>query len=233
MHGFTFHCGLGRAARLACLAGAWWPLMACQPTAPSGPSTPVASASGVTRNDRSAQEQLWRANPSPVHGFDVVFEAHGAPGPFASFMANAHYQSFNCNFVTSEWAGTRSQPTKTLPLVVSRLDPNRYQVSFYRDGMMDEDYYGKGVCKWTLTGVTLGLKATGSKDETSYAFDLAEDTWRDGGHEKLYYWAGSYPKMKTQSDVAAGVGGVRSPGDLLPGFGDNVFSITASVKAKP
>jgi hypothetical protein len=35
---------------------------------------------------------------------------------------------------------------------------NKYMGSFYTDQMMDEDYYGLGVCKWTLTIAGVELK---------------------------------------------------------------------------
>ena len=234
MHGIPFPDGYGRAFRLACLAGVWWPLMACQPTAPAGPSPSTASASGADRNDKSAQEHLYRVNPSPKQGFEVVFEVHDAPGPFNDFGGNAHYQSFDCNYVTSEWAGTRSQPTKSMPIEVSRVDATHYRTTFFRDALLDEDYYGKGICHWSLIGVTVGFRATDSAEDTEYAFELSKEAFRDEGKDKQYYWKGRYPRVKRVApDIPASAGGVRKLEELRPGFRENVFFITAQVKAKP
>lgn len=223
-----------RAWRLLGTLCLWGALMACQPTHSAGPAPGTASATGAAKNDKSAQEHLWRVNPLPQEGFEVVFELHDAPGPFAHFGGAAHYQSFNCNFVTSEWAGTRSQPTKMIALAAEQIDATHFRATFYRDGLLDEDYYGKGVCHWDLIGVTVGFMATGAKGETDYAFDLNADAWREGGQDRQYYWRGNYPRKKNSTpDTATGVGGVNKPDDLLPGFRENVFSISATVRAKP
>ncbi|WP_416926658.1 hypothetical protein [Ottowia sp.] len=203
--------------------------MAYQPTTSAEPSTVAANAFGAAKNDKSAQEHLWRANPSPKQGFEVVFELHDAPGPFAGFGGYAHYQSFNCNFVTSEWAGTRSQPTKMIPVAAEQIDTTHYRATFYLDGLLDEDYYGKGVCHWDLIGVTVGFKATGAKGETDYAFDLDKKAWRDGGQDRRYYWKGDYPSLP----IGGGNQGRRDPDGFSADFRSNIFSISATVRAKP
>lgn len=235
MHDFP----LRRRARLACLIAIWGPLMACQPTAPAaGPSAPptaTAQAGDRSKNDKSAQEHLYRLNPSPKQGVDIEFEVHDAPGTFADAMSNANYQSFNCNYVTSEWAGARASPSKMTPLPVTRLDTNRFVVTVYQDGLLDEDYFGTGVCHWELTAVSLGLRATGAADDTAYAVLLGSKDIMPGHTVQQYYWKGSYPRTNTptESGIAPSVSGVSKPDDLLQGFRDNVFSITAKVRTKP
>lgn len=219
-----------RLARLACVVGAVWSLMACQPTAPAGaPGTAAAQSTGAPKNDKSAQEHLYRVNPAPKEGFEVEFEIHDAPGPFAEFGGNAHYQSFNCNYVTSEWAGTRSEPRKMVPLVVSRVDERRYRATFYLDAMNDEDYYGTGVCKWAMTSMALHFSASGAKDDSTYVVSLNKQAWRDGGTATRYYWKGDYPQLPGVPDT--GNTGRDNADDYSPKFRANLFSITARVKA--
>ncbi len=230
MHGFTFHDGLGRAARLACLASAWWPLMACQPTAPSGPSTPVASASGVARNDRSAQEQLWRANPSPSKGMEAAFEIHGSPGPFAEVRGDVAYQATNCNYVTSEWAGARASPSRMMPVSVSRTGTNGFVATVYRDGMQDEDYYGTGVCHWELTSIRVGFSATGAKSDTVYVVHLVGKDIHPGAVITQHFWRGDYPSLP--GAVETSNAGRRDAEGFGPDFRSNLFSIVATLREK-
>lgn len=219
-----------RLARLACVVGTAWSLMACQPTAPAGaPGTAAAQSTGAPKNDKSAQEHLYRVNPAPKEGFEVEFEIHDAPGPFAEFGGNAHYQSFNCNYVTSEWAGTRSEPTKMVPLAGTKLNTNRFVVTAHRDGLLDEDYYGTGVCKWSLIGVTVGFRATGAKEDTDYVVDLGSKEFEPGTMFNQYFWKGDYPRLPGAGDTSNS--GRRDPEGFGPTHRGNLFFISAKVKA--
>lgn len=221
-----------RLARLACVVGAAWSLMACQPTAPAGsPGTAAAQSTGAPKNDKSAQEHLYRVNPAPREGFEVSLQIDDAPGPFASFSGNASYQSFNCNYVTSEWAGTRAAPTKQLPLTVSREGDNRFVVTAYRDALLDEDYFGKGLCKWDMLSVRVGFRATGAQEDTVYVVDLNADKIQPGSVIKRYYWKGGY---KLDLNVPGGsASGQLDPNAFKPELRGDLFSITTQVRAKP
>jgi hypothetical protein len=226
-----------RRVRLAGIVAIWGPLMACQPTAPAAPSTgtptTTAQATAAQKNDKSAQEHLYRLNSSPQHALDIEFEIHDAPGLFADFGSNVHYQSFNCNYVTSEWAGTRGSPSKMVSLPTTQLDKTRFVVTAFRDGLLDEDYYGTGVCQWTLTAVSIGFRATGAKDDTGYAVLLGAKDLNPGTSFRLYYWKGGYPGAKNESGVPVSNSGRRDPEGYSEPFRSNLFSITTKVKAKP
>ncbi|MGS5089895.1 hypothetical protein ACVC7V_25715 [Hydrogenophaga sp. A37] len=220
-----------RLARLACVVGAVWSLMACQPTAPAGsPGTAAAQTTGAPKNDHSAQEHLYRVNPAPKEGFEVEFEIHDAPGPFAEFKGDLAYQSFNCNYVTSEWAGARASPSKAMPVKVSPAGKNRFVVTAYRDGMLDEDYYGKGVCHWDLTSIRVGISATGAKEDTVYVVHLVSKDINTGSVIKQHYWKGDYPRLPGAGDTSNS--GRRDPSEFGPTHRANLFSITASVRGK-
>lgn len=236
MHEFPRH----RLARLACLVALGGPLMACQPTAPAGPptgsSSTTAQATGAQKNDKSEQAHLFRANPSPKQVFEVEFEIHDAPGPLKAVSGGARYsatQAPNCTFVTNAWAGTWGTPFKGLSTPITRAGPNRFVMTVTRDGMLDEDYYGKGVCRWEMGDAVAGFAASEAKEDTIYGVELEGKELMDGATFRRYYWNGSYPRMKNESGVPISAMGVTKPNDLLPGFRDNVFSITATVRAKP
>ncbi len=224
-----------RWVRLACILAVWVPLMACQPTAPPTPPSgaPAANAqtTGAQKNDKSEQAHLFKVNPSPKQVFEVEFEIHDAPGPLNDVSGAASYHAPNCNFVTSEWAGARAVPSKGLAVPMQRLGPNRFVATVNRDGLLDEDYYGKGVCQWAFMELAVGFKATGAKEETNYIVALDDKEVRESTAIRQYYWKGDYPAFP-------GPGGNSSSGDRSPdGFGpthrNNLFSITAKVRIKP
>ena len=233
MHEFPFH----RWGRVACTVAVLGPLMACQPTAPaaqpSGAPAANAQATGAQKNDKSEQAHLFKVNPSPKQVFEVEFEIHDAPGPLNDVSGAASYHAPNCNFVTSAWAGARAVPSKGLAVPMQRLGPNRFVATVNRDGMLDEDYYGKGVCRWVFMSMAVGFSATGSKDDTDYLVDLDDKEIQDGIFITQYYWKGGYPGGKNASGFPLQNGGRRDPDGYSPTFRGNLFSITAKVRAKP
>ena len=106
-------------------------------------------------------------------------------------------------------------------------------VTAYRDGLLDEDYYGTGVCQWTLTAVSIGFSATGAKDDTEYAVLLGTKDLQPGTEFRQHYWKGGYPGAKNESGVPLSNGGRRNPEGYSEPFRSNLFSITAKVTAKP
>lgn len=105
---------------------------------------------------------LAKLNPSPQQGYELVLTLKDAPGPFAVVEGVAQYDVSNhrdCGRVL--WAtGTASRITSQELVELHKVDENEYRGTFYLDRMQDEDYYGRGVCHWTLTGVGAMLRAT-------------------------------------------------------------------------
>lgn len=241
MHELPFN----RGARLACATVMWGALMACQPTAPAAPAAPSPGASaatdqptGVQKNDQSEQAHLFKLNPAPRRVFEVTFEIHDAPGPLMAVRGSAGYsapQAPNCTFVTNAWAGTWGTPFKGLSLPVTPAGPNRFVMTVALDAMLDEDYYGKGVCRWEMGGAGAGFAASASEEDTRYGISLDAKELVDGATYRRYFWKGSYPRMSqtNESGMPVSAPGVSTPSDLLPGFRENVFSISATVRAKP
>lgn len=236
MHEFPFN----RGARLACATVMWGALMACQPTSPAAPAAPSPGASAATdqptgaqKNDQSEQAHLFKLNPAPRRVFEVTFEIHDAPGPLMAVRGSAGYsapQAPNCTFVTNAWAGTWGTPFKGLSLPVTPAGPNRFVMTVALDAMLDEDYYGKGVCRWEMGEAGAGFAAGTSEEDTRYGMSLDAKEFLDGASYRQYFWKGDYPRLP-------GPGGNSAAGDRRPeGFGpthrNNLFSITATVKAK-
>ncbi|WP_157576266.1 hypothetical protein [Hydrogenophaga pseudoflava] len=237
MHELPFN----RGARLACAIVMWGTLMACQPTAPAAPAPGASAATdqptGAQKNDRSEQAHLFKLNPSPRRVFEVTFEIHDAPGPLMAVRGSAGYsapQVPNCTFVTNAWAGTWGTPFKGLSLPVTPAGPNRFVMTVALDAMLDEDYYGKGVCRWEMGGAGAGFAASASEEDTRYGLSLDAKEFVDGATYRQHYWKGDYPKLETRdSAVSVSNPGRRDPDGYKEPFRSNLFSITAQVKAKP
>jgi hypothetical protein len=64
--------------------------------------------------------------------------------------------------------GTAARITSQEPVELRKVADGEYRGTLYVDRMLDEDYYGRGVCKWEFTGAGAMLKATGAEEETRF-----------------------------------------------------------------
>ncbi len=99
-----------------------------------------------------------KQNPNPKQRYEVTMSINDAPGPFDSITGYVVYQVLNDICVALQpGSGARLAPHLELPITLTRTG-EFYKGSFYADQMMDEDYYGLGVCKWALTIAGVKLK---------------------------------------------------------------------------
>jgi hypothetical protein len=172
------------------------------------------------------------ARPKQAYQLTMVIE--NAPGPFGLIEGSAQYDVTNHKTCgeRNPVSGTRSRISTHPPIEWKPMGNGQYLATVYPDLMVDEDYYGNGVCRWKLMGASALLKATGTETETRFlpALDiediLAERT------VKRYFWKGGYP---TEPDTASGEKGFPDLGyqdfnKFRPELHDDLFAITLSAK---
>jgi hypothetical protein len=184
-------------------------LAACQPTG-SMPSSPMNNSSSVSdtnattninaasasgKNDKSAQKELYRLNPAPQEGYEVTLKIENAPGPFKQIRWSAMYQAKGCNYVVNEFAGVRGEPEKVLELPFKEQADGSYLATVYLDAMLDEDYYGNGVCKWEMTSVGANGAPTGSPDEAWLGGELNLEAVKGESSQAWFYPRSWYGKL--------------------------------------
>ena len=216
-------------------------LTACQP-AGSMPSSPMnnsssasdthattninkASASG--KSDKSAQQELYRLNPAPQEGYEVTLKIENAPGPFKQIRWSALYQAKGCNYVVNEWAGVRGEPEKVLELPFKEQADGSYVATVYLDAMLDEDYYGNGVCKWKLTSMGPIALATGNPKENSFTADLNAGEIQSEQALKFHYLNSYYPGGSSRS---LSLSGQRDVNVFAPEVREQHFSMALESK---
>ena len=117
-----------------------------------------------------------------------------APGPFGHVGFGAQYDAPDCMYWSNKFAGTTSSAMRILKLPIKKLDDTTYVATVYLDAMLDEDYYGDGVCHWQLTSVTGGLKATGTDVETGFGADISPETVVTQKSVLKYFRKERYPR---------------------------------------
>ena len=93
-----------------------------------------------------------KLNPHPIKRYEITMTIEGAKGPFDSIETIAQYDIANDRCVPlTPGSGATIAPDKTIPIHMTKVGENAYRGEIYTDQLVDEDYYGKGVCHWQLT----------------------------------------------------------------------------------
>ncbi|HEL3833815.1 TPA: hypothetical protein UMX25_002872 [Stenotrophomonas maltophilia] len=173
---------------------------------------------------------LAKLNPSPQQGYELVLTLKDAPGPFAVVEGVAQYDVSNhrdCGRVL--WAtGTASRITSQELVELHKVDENEYRGTFYLDRMQDEDYYGRGVCHWTLTGVGAMLRATTGEADTRFLTFVDKERMESDSPLTLYYPNLIYPRAATVANF--GASGEEDPSGYSEDLRDALFSTTTTVQ---
>lgn len=211
-----------------CLSLTLW-VTGCQPqsTTESTMTPDVPASPGAGKNDKSAQQHLYRLNPTPRQGYELVLTLQDAPGPFKKMGWSALYQAKGCNYVVNDFAGVRGEPKHTVKLPFAEQPDGSFTATVYLDAMLDEDYYGNGVCQWTLTSVGPWVMATGSPAETLFDTDLSSEQLSAEQPVQLFYWKGYYPQSKVDGFKTWGNSAREQ---FAPEARDNLFSMTLTPK---
>ncbi|WP_312318944.1 hypothetical protein [Stenotrophomonas sp.] len=181
------------------LAGVWSSLAALMLLAPvagcdrtSAPSSPSQDA-----GDQTKWWGLVKENRSPKQRVDFTWEVHDAPGPFAEVIARAQYDVVNedeCGFVHS-MTGTGMRMTTSRDVILVRRATGEYSGTAFLDLLQDGDYYGRGICRWELTGAGVAFRATGADGETAFDAFIHRAPLLAGDSLTLYYPNIDYPRV--------------------------------------
>ncbi|HZF97240.1 MAG TPA: hypothetical protein VEY92_03160 [Pseudoxanthomonas sp.] len=136
-------------------------------------------------------------NPQPKHAYEITMTFADAPGPFASMLGLVQY-----DVVTQEClsppkdnpGGAGMHMTRHVPFEVTRVSDVEYRGTVYADGILDEEYYGRGICRWQLTQARVHLKATGAEEETLFNASISAEPLLAEKTEKIYFLKASYPR---------------------------------------
>jgi hypothetical protein len=119
-----------------------------------------------------------KTNPNPVKRYEVTATAD-APGPWDSVKGYISYKVINPNCTPEDkFLGVHALPsTEGQHIEMTRVDENTWKGYFYRDFILDEDYYGLGICHWDATSVGGVFVVRG---ETFGSSSILEDSLHSG-----------------------------------------------------
>ncbi|SEW00535.1 hypothetical protein SAMN04515660_1707 [Luteibacter sp. 329MFSha] len=99
-----------------------------------------------------------KLNPHPKMRYEITMTVEGAPGPFEKIEGHVDYHVSNPNSVPlTPFSGATVEPQADAPLTFEHVGGNVYKAFFYADRFLDEDYFGQGVCRWSVVGASASL----------------------------------------------------------------------------
>ncbi|PPU70474.1 hypothetical protein XcuCFBP2542_18720 [Xanthomonas cucurbitae] len=189
---------------------------------------------GSERHDTGATttdgDPVYRKNPHPTQAYRITMTIEDAPGPFEWVSGTAFYEMTNrdaCTPFDRSLAMSTKQKEDGIPINFEKAGDTTYVATIYADGMIDADYYGKGVCLFELNGVGISLRATGKKEETRFQPILFKNEIYRSTPKITYFWKERYPKAGMDDFPDGGESKVDDFNDIAR---NNLFKVTLSTK---
>ena len=183
-------------------------------------ATAVLTAGALTACDIPQTKPEFKRNPNPQERYEITVTIKDAPGPFTDILGSMQYwvPDDSC-MPESQPSGIRKNPKEWIRYPIERVAENTYRAEVWTDGMVDEDYHGLGVCKWTLVQTTTRFRGK----TVSFTPDLTLQELRAQQPKTLYFSNRTY--LSTELE------GFPDSGETSPsGFGvevqDELFTIT-------
>jgi hypothetical protein len=100
-----------------------------------------------------------KLNPHPKMRYEIMLTIEDAPGPFDAVESFVGYEVVNGNCVPlTPFTGATITPTKHVSMELTRISDKVYTGELYVDRLIDEDYFGLGLCRWSMTFTNFSLR---------------------------------------------------------------------------
>ena len=121
-----------------------------------------------------------KSNPHPVQRYELTVTVD-APGPWDKVSGLVSYDITNEKCIRyNDFEGVYMRPASvSREFALTKVDDRTYRGYFYRDALVGGDYYGKGVCRWDVSGVGPFLTVHGLTFAPGVAFDVHKENFGD------------------------------------------------------
>lgn len=185
-------------------------------------------------NDEDEPRIPVNNNPQPKRAYRLTMVLADAPGPFNDISGGVQYDvenAYECS-QRNPATNTFSRITHIPDLDWRQTAPNTYETTVYADLLQNEDYFGRGLCRWKLIAASASLRATGDEKQTRFQPALDDDEIYGEATKTLYFLNRDYPSVETIANYAEF--GEEDPSQYKPELRDQLFTITLTArKAQP
>ena len=196
------------------------------------------NACGGSEKSMSIQEQTearFQLNPHPKQAYRFRIKINDAPGPLKLMgKFGVGYKAENCSYVINRMEGAPANPEKDVETQVRQLGEFEYETVVYADAVLDEDYFGEGICHWQPEGFGISLKATGNPEETEFNFSGVMKDLLEKKTLTKYFPKKAYPYSRTKDNsiypnsVDFGLSPLESYN--IEQYRDEMFTITVTLE---
>ncbi|MFC3656609.1 hypothetical protein ACFOPN_13345 [Xanthomonas hyacinthi] len=154
---------------------------------------PMNAVSGKTDADG---DPVYRKNPHPTQAYRITVTIEDAPGPFGYVSGAAFYDMTNRDdsaTIDPIFCMSTKPKEDSIPIHFQKTNGTTYVATIHADGVMDTNYYDKGIHRFELSGVWITLSATGKHEETRFQPALLKGEIYGLTPKITYFWKGRYP----------------------------------------
>lgn len=148
--------------------------------------------------DANGEAPLRNLNPSPQKAYEIRITLKDPPGPFAEIDAAAQYDVTNpgeCG-EPQPISGAVPRISTNEKVSLTRVSDTEFVGRVFVDQVLDEDYYGRGVCHWKFVETRVSFRESSDPMATWFVAALGADEIEAGGSKPTFFWEGHYPKAK-------------------------------------
>lgn len=160
------------------------------------------SACSNSENSMSIQQETeakFHLNPQPKQAYRLKIKINDAPGPLKLMgKMGVGYKAEDCTYIINKIEGAPAHPEKNVQFDIHQINEFEYESIIYVDAVLNEDYFGNGVCHWNPEGFGFSLSATGKPEETRFNFSDILEKLLNKKSLTQYYWKWTYPFSKKE-----------------------------------
>ena len=112
-----------------------------------------------------------KLNPAPKQRYEVTLTVPNPPRRISTVFGTIQFDiqglKDDCMPYSDKIAGSKPKSSFPRHVAFERKDNVSFVGYFYSDQLIDEDYYGLGVCRWELTGIKVLFHA-GTLERAAY-----------------------------------------------------------------
>lgn len=173
---------------------------ACTSIHGNTPAEPVATTNAPS-------PALRKLNPAPTQAYEIrltlantsdLSSATDGKSPFTEVEGTAQFDASNAALCgrSNALSGHVATMSSHEPFVLSRISATEYVGTVYTDMLLDEDYYGRGVCHWQLTEARVAVRARPDIADTRFVAGLPAQKVLAADTQARYFWKGFYPRYE-------------------------------------
>ena len=125
-----------------------------------------------------------KKNAHPIKRYEVTATVE-APEPRDKVNGRVYFDVVSTACLQeNKFLGVYIRPSNAfIDFEMARVSRHIWKGYFYRDAMLDEDYYGRGSCHWEITSVSVGFTAQGKPFSSGL---MLEEILRGEAHSAYY-----------------------------------------------